>query len=649
MGIGSLLGDLGRTVARAVAPSAEESISKMEIHLNDTVGAKDAYFRVGGAFGERLQQLHMTFQTERAAALTRLDAPVDSIQKQVLAHPELRNKIGLNSSLRDVHAEAQRLNHPLASSNGPLVQLMAREAGNEDRSLMQIKNQNIQQARVQGAAVAFGPKMQHVMPYIMPLLESKDPVQESWARGAMNLISNEVRDTVNHREGGGVRPASSSKLAIAVEINRRNKLVKLQSFAKGEKLDKSDLLKPFDTSSTYTPPDKLGIESRIQGVMRVVQLTQVAFKHISTVGNLASIPAPRLVEGMLHMSDPEFKAFLDSTNILAYTDHDFMDRAMRGGSGTTAKLTGSPTAGQIFFKSYHMPFFSFVRSKQLSYAASVGWCASHNWASQALRGSKIAIANLKEMGINPEEVIRQGGKLNEEQLRTGVFHFVNNRFFMDKTVEQALKSNSNMVMRSATMYHTFVNAQSRFLRRELTKMWEAGDYVGLAQFAGTVGVLWPAVAPMMKSVEIYGRTLNAKQAIDSAKQDYAQLGSGNIPATVREYISLMSMYASFGVYTNYIGAAHGNRLAYSLMGPTIGTPFRAGEDVFNMVTRTNSMGKYNAAPVVRDILEDTIPLAGNILAHQFVKTSAEQKIEQAKKPVRPRRPSRHREDTTWEF
>jgi hypothetical protein len=137
----------------------------------------------------------------------------------------------------------------------------------------------------------------------------------------MNLISNEVRDTVNHREGGGVRPAPSSKLAIAVEINRRNKLVKLQSFAKGEKLDKSDLLKPFDTSSTYTPPDKLGIESRIQGVMRVVQLTQVAFKHISTVGNLASIPAPRLVEGMLHMSDPEFKAFLDSTNILAYTDH----------------------------------------------------------------------------------------------------------------------------------------------------------------------------------------------------------------------------------------------------------------------------------------------------------------------------------------
>ena len=91
-GIGSLLGDLGRTVARVVAPSAEESISKMEIHLNDAVGAKSAYFRVGGAFGERLKQLHMTFQTERAAALTRLDAPVDSIQKQVLAHPELRNR-----------------------------------------------------------------------------------------------------------------------------------------------------------------------------------------------------------------------------------------------------------------------------------------------------------------------------------------------------------------------------------------------------------------------------------------------------------------------------------------------------------------------------------------------------------------------------
>ena len=651
-GIGTIIGDVARTAVSKIpylaSRGGEETVSRTEGTLNDVVGAKDAYFRVGGAFGAKIRQLHMDWQTVRAAALDKLDAPVDVAQKQVLAHPTLRNSAGLDTPVLHLYQEAQRVNHPLARPGGELDQLVMQHPGNELKSLNELKNQNVQQARVLASAQVFGPKMENVIPYIMPLLASRDPLEESWAKGVMNLISNETRDTAPNIHGGARQTVSSAKQAIADEIGRRNNAIRLQAIASGRiakgadgKYDLSpirdEMLKPFDTSSTYMRPDPKGLERRIQNVLRVVQLPMVALKHLSTVGNLSSIPAPWLAKGLLQMSEPEFRAFRDSTHILTYTDHDFMDRAMRGGTGIVSRLTGNPTAGQVFFKSYHMPFFDFVRSKQLSYAASVGWTATQNWARQALKGSRIAIANLKEIGIEPEEVIRQNGILNEDQLRKGVFHFVNNRFFLDKTVEQALYSNHDPVMRSATMYHTFVNAQARFLRRELVKMVKARDFVGIAQFAGTIGILWPAVAPMVKSLEVFARTLKPKAAIASAKQDYSNLGSGNPTKMVHTYLDLLSYYAAFGIYTNYIAAAHGDRLGYAIIGPSLGVPLRYASDVTNMVTRTDSAGKHNAAPVVRDTLEDFVPIAGNVLAHHIAPTQAELNLEKGKVSRRPRR------------
>jgi len=641
MGTGAVLGDLVRGAGRAISSAFDREA------LNDTFGAKDAYFRMGGKVGERLQQLHMSYQEARAAALAKLDAPVDLAQKQILAHPVLRNKVGLQAPLLDVYKEAQNLKHPIARPGGELDQIIMSSRGNELKSLEQIKNQNVQHARLLASAQVFGPKMEHVIPFVMPLLESKEPLQESWARGAMNLISNETKDTTKHFDNGSVSEVSAAKQAVADKVGLRNKKVTLQAKARGLRADRNELLKPFDTSSTYKRPEEF--ERRAQNILRVVQLSTVALKHISTVGNLSSIPAPWLVKGLLHMTEPEFKAFLDTTHILAYTDHDFMDRAMRGGEGLTAKLTGNPTAGQIFFKFYHMPFFDAVRTKQLSYAASVGWISAHNWAHQALSGSKIAIANLKEMGISVEDVQRQGGKLTEEQVRKGVFHFVNNRFFMDKTVEQALNSNKDIVRRSATMFHTFVNAQSRFMRRELTKMVKARDYVGLAQFAGTIGVLWPAVAPMVRSLEIFARTANPKLAVTSAKDQYSDLTSGKPSKMLSTYIELLSYYASFGVYTNYVSAAHGDRAAYALAGPAIGTPWRYGSDLINFITRTDKAGKHNAAPIVRDTLEDFIPLAGNIAAHQLVPTAKEEKTGVPAKPQRPRRAYTDPAIERWKF
>ena len=59
------------------------------------------------------------------------------------------------------------------------------------------------------------------------------------------------------------------------------------------------------------------------------------------------------------------------------------------------------------------------------------------------------------------------------------------------------------------------------------------------------------------------------------------------------------------------------------MGPTFGTVFRAGEDTLNAITKSNKFGKHNFTPIGRDLLEDTVPIAGNILAHKLLPTNKE--------------------------
>jgi hypothetical protein len=638
-GLGTVIGDLARKITPA---SWEESISKAESKTNDAVGSMDAYFRAGGEYGDAFKKMHMDYQVARAAYEKQLDEPVNTLQKAIFAHKDLYSSVNNDTTLADIYQQASAIKHPIAAPGGILSQIGVSGAKATD-TLGSLSIRNIAQARVLASAKIFGPNMEKITPLFMKAYDSGDPVLQSWTKGAMNIISNETHDTADVLAiGGGKQPASIAKYKIAQNFRKENLSRQIGAKLNPEAAAQNKL----PTINISPTMSKVGPgERRVQNLLRIVQLPFVALKHISAYGNLSSIPAPRLARALLSMSDKDFKNFLDASSILAYTDHDIMDRAIRGGDGAISKLTGRPSVGQMFFNSYHMPFFDYLRTKQLSYAASVGYLSIHDWFSQAMRGSKIAIANLKELGIELPEIIKQGGIPTDEQIKKGMFHFVNNRFFMDKSIEQSLFHNKNIVMRSATMYHTYVNAQQRFMRRELAKMWKAGDVVGIAQFAGTIGILWPAIAPMVDSLGVLGRTLNPQLAAQNAESQYQKLGSGNIRDASSTYLDLLAHYAAFGVYTNYIAAAHGDRFAYALMGPNIGVGARAAQDLLNFVTRTNAAGKHNAAPLVRDALEDTIPLAGNVIAHHVAPTEKEQSLG----VHRPRKPRRSREDQTWEF
>lgn len=634
-GIGTVLGNL----ARQILPSAEKEISETEVRSNDIVGSMDAYFRAGGEYGDKFKQSHMNYQEARAAYEQKLDKPINEIQQTIFKDPNFYKDLGRKSTLSDVYQRGIQMKHPISAPNGAVNQLMQHGFKPSD-TLGQLQIGSIAKARVLASAEVFGQNMEKISPLFMKAYDSGDPVLRTWAQGAMNVISNETHDTTDLLTlSGGKIPGSMSKSKIAAQFRKEN-----ISRAIDRKLGKLDVLPDLPKIDESATMSKVGVdERRVQNLLRTVQLPFVALKHISAYGNLSSIPAPRLAKALLGMSDADFKKHLDASAILAYTDHDMMDRAIRGGDSLVSKLTGRPSIGSLFFRSYHMPFFDYLRTRQLTYAASVGYLSLHDWFHDALTGSKIAIENLKELGIDPKDVIRQNGVPTDEQITKGMFHFVNNRFFMDKSIEQSLYHNRNMIMRSATMYHTYVNAQQRFMRRELAKMWRAGDYVGIAQFAGTVGILWPAVAPMIDSLGTLARTGSPQQAEQRGESEYQSLTSGNIRDMSSTYLDLLAHYAAFGVYTNYVQAAHGDRFMYALAGPNLGMFGRTGADLLNFVTRTNSAGRHNAAPLVRDALEDTLPMAGNVIAHHIAPTSKELGRR------RPSRPHRSRVDQTWEF
>jgi hypothetical protein len=240
------------------------------------------------------------------------------------------------------------------------------------------------------------------------------------------------------------------------------------------------------------------------------------------------------------------------------------------------------------------------------------------WAEQAAKtGDKLAIRELEEMGLNSKAIIARGGQLTDEEKIQAVWQFVNNRVFVDKVMDRSLMASSNPWGRMLTMFHGYVSNQQAFMRRELQKMLDAGDYKAIAQFAGTVGVIFPAVAPLIASAEMLGRTASPTAAKKELEAKYTQLVN---PKGVGDYLDLISYFGAWGTMHSFMQAAHNDRLALAAVGPIFGSAIRTAQDVINYAIPTTKSGKRNIRPIGKDILQQTVPGLGNIASNVLLPT-----------------------------
>jgi hypothetical protein len=382
----------------------------------------------------------------------------------------------------------------------------------------------------------------------------------------------------------------------------------------------------LNTEKTYTKPSQL--EYKANRIMNTMLIPFVALNHIGQLFHpIMDSPLPAVGKMLLRMDQRDADQFIEASHIQATTLWNTMYRDILGETGKVSEWTGKPEVGKILARTIHTPGLNFVRKMQLNIAGTVGFHSAIYWAHNLVEsGSKRAAVELSEMGIEPTDVIKQNGQLSDEQLTKGVFHYVNNRFFVDREIDQSLWANKNVWTRSMFMYHSFVNSEAAYMRRTLIKMQQSGDIKGIAQFAGTLGLLWPNIAPLITGAQVMARTASVSQGVQETESRYKRLykptGAGD---WFGNYAALLSHIGAAGVYFNYLNAIHAHRLVSAMAGPMLGAIGEDAEDIGNWATTENKKGEHPWKPVLRDALKQTIPVIGSSLAHHLAPTTAEEK------------------------
>lgn len=550
------------------------------------------------------------FELKRNQILSSLVKPVDEIHAVVK-----NNTQQLHSSIGQLHQEFASTSHPAAAAT---AKILTSDPNNAELTLKAYTQKLWGQARMAAHAQVFGENNENLIGDVMPLYESTDPRDHAHAKAILDIASNQFHDatSINTISKEGFLPDlqmihSKVKLDIKKALVLENKIREIQGI---ESLPVD--LNKFDTMNVREKSNAL--EQFASRRARYFLAPMIAINHMSTFFNYSQAPLEGIYKGLASAGNDEIKQLADASAILTSQHFSMLSDELNLESGKFATKIKRPEVARLYGKIFHNPGFNFIRNAQLKLGAAIGYHSANYWADAAAKGDRRAFAELKEMKLDPLAIIDRGGKLTEEEKVKAIWHFVNNRTFISRPLDRSLTATRSPWTRMLTMFHGYVTSQQRFMRRELSKMYQAGDYVGIARFAGTVGLLFPAVAPMLKGAEVFARTASPTTATQGVEQDYSALAHPeDVEHFTSEYLDMLSYFGSWGVMHSFITAAHGDRLALALIGPTGGDAIRTAQDAINALTKSAKSGEHNVAPLGRDLLQQLIPGAGNIASHKI--------------------------------
>ena len=550
-----------------------------------------------------------TFNFKRNQILQSLVKDPDAIHAVIKNDPAQ-----IHSSIAQLHQKFTAESNPAAAAT---ERILAADPRNAELTTKAYTQKLWGQARMAAHAQVFGENNGNLIGDVMPLYESTDPRDHAHAKAILNIASNQFHDatSINTISKEGFLPDlqqihSKAKLDVKKALVLENKIREIQQL---EPLPVD--LNKFDTMNVHEKSNALERFSSRRA--RYFLAPMIAINHMSTFFNYSQAPLESIYKGLASAGNDEIKQLADASAILTSQHFSMLSDDLNLEAGKFASMTGKPEVARLYGRIFHNPGFNFIRNAQLKLGAAIGYHSTLYWADQAIRGDKRAFAELKDLGLDPAAIAKRGGKLTDEEKVQAIWKFVNNRTFISRPLDRSLTATRNPWTRMLTLFHGYVTSQQRFMRRELAKMYQAGDYVGIARFAGTVGLLFPAVAPMLKGAEVFARTASPTTAVQGVEQDYATLAHPeDIAGFTSEYIDMLSYFGSWGVMHSFVTAAHGDRLALALLGPTGGDAIRTAQDALNALTTHTKAGTHNIAPLGRDLLQQLVPGGGNIIAHK---------------------------------
>lgn len=453
-----------------------------------------------------------------------------------------------------------------------------------------------------GRQAAFGPQGMNLAATIYPMLTGHDPVEQTKANAWLGILSQVFKDTGTIPNVSG--PRSGIKSDVATSINRMRKGVDL------------DPIK-MDVSAEYVPATALERKMHKYGMTYLAPFITMA--HLADFYKLGTLPATSVFKALTTLGDKDLQDLKTASGIFFHTMNSIYQNDFEYRTGALARRSGLPDAAAILHKTYHNPLFNNERMLQLSIMGSAAYHSAQMWGKQALHGNARAIEELKEMHLNVNKIVDQGGELTEDELKQAIWHFTNNRLFIDKPMDRSRLAQKGPFMRVSSMFHGYITKEGSWLSRELMKLGRTNDYVGLAQFAGTVGIAFPMSAPLLLGLQTLVRTASPEKAKKEVDEDY---GSMFEPKGMEDfslnYLKLLAHFGAAGAFMQYVHAADNYKLAANLAGPVPGVAIGTAEDIVHGVKGTKS-GEHNWRPTQRDFLRYmTLPIFGNWVAEHEI-------------------------------
>lgn len=478
-------------------------------------------------------------------------------------------------------------------------------------SINEIDRKLSSQANTIGREAAVGPNSINLAATLYPMLRGS-PTEKSAAEAALGAISNIFRDSEPIRQGverSGIRAdvanwtRSQIKQYYGPQAAKAFSMSEAAEYKKGGALAQKLEPKSHEYAMTWLAPG-------------------IFIAHLADFAKLpATVPARALWDMLMRQSLPNLQQLKAASGIFFHEMHSITHHGFLYRTGAIAKATKVPEIGVIVNNMFHNPGFHQLRKFQIGIFGSAGANSVQYWARKALTGDEGAISALRDLKLDPQAIIARGGTVLQPEMEQAIFEFVNNRLFIDNPLLANKFANSSPFFRVATMFHGYINREFKFLTHEAMRLAKANDYMGIAQLAGTLTLLFPYTAgPLIESLNIWARTASFSEAKDKYEDIYSKLAFRQGPgAFLSEYTQMLMHIGGAGVFMNYFHAAVNHHLAAAFLGPVPGVLTGLGEDVATPVYRKLQGKDPNWKPLERDFLHYmTIPIIGNWAQHHFI-------------------------------
>lgn len=411
-----------------------------------------------------------------------------------------------------------------------------------------------------------------------------------------------------------VKPEFKGKKVVAY-----NKVSEVKYDALHDKQYGKFLTKFFSSDQVYTPRSKN--ERIVYEFAHTTLAPLAAIGHLGTFANAAfSVPFRDLNKALIDVATnyQATKQMLQTSGVMEEDILNTIKQQVDYRSGTIAKYTNG-TFADYFNRAVHMPGLRGVRNLQTVMFGSAGYHTAIDMAAELAQNPSNARAlyELRDMHLDPREIIAQGGKLSEEQIQTAIWHYTNNHVFLHTDVERSFYARQNGFTRQASMFHSFTSAQGRFIFHEMQKAWSlkgSDPMLGVRSIVALLGV-FPAMGFAVKQIEQIGRGegTDIETSYDNIR------GENGKRAQLEEYLSDYSYVGGFGIAGSYIRGASRNTLGNMIAGP-----------LANAIGRTLFVDPYrfyktgDIKPELRDLITYSLPdNLGKIITHTALPTKAE--------------------------